>query len=76
MLTLFPDGEGYMDHVWNGMTELQQYTLTSLFVLSRCRYDTLLALRRRGLVQDGKTRWVRSERGDALIRWAHMTRKI
>ena len=78
-LTPFPDGEGYLDHVWAGLSKMMRYMLGWLDGTQRLVAPpaTLRALCKRGLVfDDQQGRWQRTERGQALIEWATRTGRI
>jgi hypothetical protein len=73
-LTRFPDGEGYLEHAWDGLSGPQVFALRFIGHpgMGKIRVDTLRVLRRNGLVTGDQ----RTPRGDDLIAWAKKTRRI
>jgi hypothetical protein len=76
-LTPFSDGEGYMEHVWNGLSGTQVAALARPSTLARTRKPTQRALARMGLIQGNQDGYIsRTRRGNDLIAWARETGRL
>ena len=75
-LTPFPDGVGYLDHAWGGLSNTMRRALATARDADNSSRGihsaTRDALRGRSLLIAGLP-WTLSERGRALIDWARET---
>jgi hypothetical protein len=73
-LTPFPDGQGYLEHAWSGLSETMRYALADVTQAdTRMHPTTRQALDRRGLLDHSGRHMELSDRGQALIKWATET---
>lgn len=75
-LTPFPDGEGFFEHAWNGLSYPQKAALSNRTASLRLPHRTWDVLRRRQLIEGPDYDTRRTARGQALFDWALRTGKI
>lgn len=84
-LTPFPDGQGYLEHAWSGLSAPQRHSLRAAG--RGARPHQLHVATRRSLMGRGLIEWnpdvapgtpaiVATSRGQALIKWATETGRI
>jgi hypothetical protein len=72
--TPFPDGVGYMEYAWSGLSPAQVRVMSDRFARSGARQTTLAALRGSGLVTSAGLHL--TDRGRALVEWAVRTGRL